>query len=386
MAGLLDFATDPQSAMMTQMALGLLSAGGPSSRPVSLGQAMGQAGQQGMQGYKDAQSNQIDQMKMDELKKRMAFMKNMPDMKDPNFINQALQSGAVDLKTALPLMMKENYKPELVEVADPTNPGQTKKMWVIPGQAEGTNVGYAPMKAPEGMRYDNGQLIGIPGYVDMKKQIAAAGRTTINTNNYQEKEEDKAIGKSFGEFYSDIQKSGFAASGKIARYDRLGQLLNGVQTGALTPATTQVSALANSLGINIDPNLPAKQAAESLSNEVALQLRNPSGGAGMPGALSDKDREFLMSMTPGLGKTPEGNKLIIETAKKLAKRETEVAKIARDYRMKNGRIDEGFYQELANFSNANPLFSPSTSAPPAGKPNDIQSAAAAELLRRRGRK
>ena len=77
MAGLLDFATDPQSAMMTQMALGLLSAGGPSSRPVSLGQAMGQAGQMGMQGYKDAQMNQVNQMKLDELKKRMAFMQNM---------------------------------------------------------------------------------------------------------------------------------------------------------------------------------------------------------------------------------------------------------------------------------------------------------------------
>lgn len=369
MAGLLDFATDPQSAMMTQMALGLLSAGGPSSRPVSLGQAMGQAGQMGMQGYRDAQTNQVNQMKLDELKKRMAFMQNMPNMEDPNFINQALQSGALDLNTALPLMMKDKEKPQLVELDDPANPGRTVKKWVTPGKSDGTNIGYAPMKTPEGMQYTNGQLVGIPGYVDMKKQIAAAGRTTVNNNNYQEKEEDKAIGKSFGEFYSDLQKTGFAASGKIARYDRLGQLLTGVQTGKLTPATTQISALADSLGVSIDPNLPAKQAAEALSNEVALQLRNPSGGAGMPGALSDKDREFLVSMTPGLGKTPEGNQLIIETAKKLAKREMDVAKIARNYRSKNGRVDEGFYQELANFSNANPLFSSAKSTPSTSAPN-----------------
>ena len=360
MAGLLDFATDPQSAMMTQMALGLLSAGGPSSRPVSLGQAMGQAGQMGMQGYRDAQNNQMNQMKLDELKKRMAFMQNM-NLQSPNLAQDALVAGALDLKDYLTLQAKD--KPELVELDDPANPGRTVKKWVTPGKSDGTNIGYAPMKTPEGMRYENGQLVGIPGYVDMKKQIAAAGRTTINNNNYQEKEEDKAIGKSFGEFYSDLQKAGFAASGKIARYDRLGQLLTGVQTGKLTPATTQISALADSLGVSIDPNLPAKQAAEALSNEIALQLRNPSGGAGMPGALSDKDREFLVSMTPGLGKTPEGNQLIIETAKKLAKREMDVAKIARNYRSKHGRVDEGFYQELANFSNANPLFSPSTSAP-----------------------
>lgn len=184
MAGLLDFATDPQSAMMTQMALGLLSAGGPSSRPVSLGQAIGQAGQMGMQGYKDAQTNQVNQMKLDELKKRMAFMQNMPNMEDPNFINQALQSGALDLNTALPLMMKDKEKPELVELDDPANPGRTVKKWVTPGKSDGTNIGYAPMKAPEGMQYANGQLVGIPGYVDMKKQIAAAGRQAPNATPY----------------------------------------------------------------------------------------------------------------------------------------------------------------------------------------------------------
>src|SRR3972149_6410679 len=122
MAGLLDFATDPQSAMMTQMAFGLLSAGGPSSRPVSLGQAMGQAGQMGMQGYKDAQTNQVNQMKLDELKKRMAFMQNM-NLQSPNLAQDALGAGALDLKDYLTLQTEE--RPELVEVDDPTNPGRT---------------------------------------------------------------------------------------------------------------------------------------------------------------------------------------------------------------------------------------------------------------------
>jgi hypothetical protein len=146
------------------------------------------------------------------------------------------------------------------------------------------------------------------------------------------------------------------AASKISRLDRLDQLLEGVTTGKLTPAMTQVSALADSLGIKLDPKLGAKQAVQALSNEVALQLRNPSGGAGMPGALSDKDREFLVSMTPGLANTAEGNKLIIESARKLAKRELDVARLARDYRQRKGQMDEGFYQELAQFSAANPLF------------------------------
>lgn len=185
---------------------------------------------------------------------------------------------------------------------------------------------------------------------------AKAGATTVQNITRQETEEAKAVGKGYGEAFNDIQKSGRAADSKISRYSRLGQLLDGVETGKLTPAFTEVAALADSLGFKIDPNLDAKQAVMALSNEIALTLRNPEGGAGMPGALSDKDREFLVSMTPGLAKTPGGNRMIIETATKLAQRERDIARMARAYRKKHGSLDEGFYDELERFANANPLF------------------------------
>ena len=176
MAGLFDFATDPQSAMMTNMAFGLLSAGGPSSRPVSLGQAIGQAGQQGMQGYRDAQTNQVNQMKLDELKKRMAFMQNMPNMEDPNFINQALQSGAVDLNTALPLMMKDKEKPQLVTVQTPSGPMQR---WLRPGEVVGADIG-APVDKESALPWyvkkgANGTEID-PAYADFERTKASFGR------------------------------------------------------------------------------------------------------------------------------------------------------------------------------------------------------------------
>ena len=44
--------------------------------------------------------------------------------------------------------------------------------------------------------------------------------------------------------------------------------------------------------------------------EFALELRNPSGGAGMPGAMSDADRNFLASIPPSLANTKEGRALI----------------------------------------------------------------------------
>lgn len=177
---------------------------------------------------------------------------------------------------------------------------------------------------------------------------------TVNTS--EEKAEAKKVGEGMGEMYVELQKAGAAAPAKLSKLDRMEQLMDGVNTGKLAPQTMQVAAIADSLGIKIDPKLGAKQALAALSNEIALSLRNPAGGAGMPGAMSDSDRTFLASMTPGLANTPEGNKLIIQTARNLAKREQEVATLARAYRKKNGSLDEGFYDELADFSAAHPLF------------------------------
>lgn len=186
---------------------------------------------------------------------------------------------------------------------------------------------------------------------------------------------EEGQGKFFSDTYADLQKGAMDANTKIAKYDRMNQLLDGVNTGKLTPLGTELAAYANSIGINVDTKLGNKQAAMALANEIALQLRNPSGGAGMPGALSDKDREFLMSMTPSLGNTPEGNKLLVEGMRKLARRDQDVAKLARQYVAKNGQLDNGFYQIVQDYADSNPLFGAQKDA----APDDIHAQAQAIL-------
>lgn len=195
-----------------------------------------------------------------------------------------------------------------------------------------------------------------PEVIAAQSQIRRAGKTDVTVNNPQEKEESKTVGKGFGEQYNKLQESALASQSKINRVERLDQLLQGVDTGKLTPAGAEIAGYAQSLGIKVDPKLGNIQAAEALSNELALELRNPAGGAGMPGALSDKDREFLKAMTPGIEKTPEGRKLISESYRKLAQRDVEVAQLARDYRNKKGQMDEGFYNELREYSKMKPIF------------------------------
>jgi hypothetical protein len=179
--------------------------------------------------------------------------------------------------------------------------------------------------------------------------------TTVNVNSKQETEESKAIGKALGQQYVEIQDAGVKATGKVNKLDRLSGLLEGVQTGKLTPKLTDFASYADAFGIKLDPKLDAKQAAQSLIGELVLQARNPSGGAGMPGAMSDADREFLKSINPSLATTPGGNKMIIDTLRKLAERDQLVAKKAREYRAKNKTL-EGFSDELAQWSTSNPLF------------------------------
>lgn len=169
--------------------------------------------------------------------------------------------------------------------------------------------------------------------------------------------QDTELAKFHAQTYIDTQNAGRSAASGLQKLDRIDQLMQGVDTGKLTPTGMQISAFAQSLGVPIDPKLPNKQAAEALTGQIALELRNPSGGAGMPGALSDNDLKFLKSMTPGLAQTTEGRKMIIETKRKLLQRDQEVAQAARDYRKSNGgKLDDGFLQTLSDYSTAHPLF------------------------------
>jgi hypothetical protein len=192
---------------------------------------------------------------------------------------------------------------------------------------------------------------------------APAPSANVNVNTKQETEESKTVGKGFGEEYMTIQKAGMTAGNRVAKMTRLGNLLDGVNTGKLTPLGTEIAALGASLGVNIDPKLDNKQAAAALSNEISLSLRSTADGGGMPGAMSDQDREYLKQMVPNIGKTPGANKLMIDAAIKMAKRDQEVAQLARKYRAKNGHIDEGFYNELQAYSDSNPLFKDTPSTP-----------------------
>lgn len=363
--GLLDegFLTSPVGIGLLSAAAGGL-AGARRGTPIN---NIGRAGLAGLMGYSNAltaqeraQENALqNKLRQQQLEQMDAQRRAIEQMTGTLPEDKRLQAQAFPQQFAQSLF-KEPVKPQLVTVAGPD--GNPVQKWVRPGESTGVDVG-APAKNKTSLE----QMLDAAGVTDpaarqkfimqgISKATTHAPSASANVTIKQEGEEAKTVGKGFGEAYVDLMKGDMAASGKIAKYDRMQQLLTGINTGKLTPMGTEAAALAKSVGLDLDPNLGTKQAAQAISNQLALELRNPSGGAGMPGALSDKDREFLAKSVPNLDKDPDANRKLIDYNKKLAQREKDVAKLARAYRKKKGSLDEGFYDELAVFSEKNPLF------------------------------
>lgn len=278
--------------------------------------------------------------------------------------------AAYGLPQAIQMMQREQPKPIAVSPgASLVDPQTGKPIFTAPKEQQPTEFERALTAA--------GYKPGTPEYQKAAQDYVARKGLPMQVTNQvdlrQENEEAKVVGKQFGEMYSNLQNADMQAPGKLNKLARLDQLLDQVNTGKFAGTMLELKRAAKSAGMDLEAmgirdDVAPAQAAQALSREMALELRNPQGGAGMPGALSDRDREFLESMVPGIEMDPSGRKLIVEARKKLIGREREVAKMARDYRRKHGSLNEGFFDELAAHSEKNPLFAGMTppSAPAGG--------------------
>lgn len=193
--------------------------------------------------------------------------------------------------------------------------------------------------------------------LDLEKELRGASKTEVSVNQVGEKEYEKQSAKEFAEMNRDMIKGAQSARMKIGTLSRMDQLLADpkIYTGTGANQVLAAKKLAKAIGIDVG-DVSGPEAINAIGNQFALELRNPAGGAGMPGALSDKDREFLQQSVPGLGQTPEGNRKIIDYMKRVAQRSLDVERLRQDYVKNNGRLNEGFYRELEAYSTTNPLF------------------------------
>lgn len=341
------------------LGFGLLSAGGQmmqGGQPGLLG-ALGQ----GLQGFAGGYQNFADRARQDKLydlqlrglerEDRAAELSEERREQMADAVNKYLEGNG--LPPEVDSIVRTKYN-----AGDYDGALQTASDYVM-DQMKG---GEAP-KTVGGMMWDGSQFVPIPGYTDQASAIAAAGRPMTEVKlPPMETESQKALGKNLGDFFSEIQANAFKSTSNAANYERLGGLLSQIETGKFKGTTNELKKAAQSFGVDlnalgISDDVALVDAAKAISAELALQLRSPASGAGMPGAMSDQDRAFLQSMVASVETNPQAVPMMIEARLKLARRQQEMAQVARQYVAENGGLDVGLYDALAAYAEANPLFS-----------------------------
>lgn len=289
---------------------------------------------------------------------------------------QGAQGAALLKQRMADQEVDSNYKRALIEQMRkpkevPLTEAQRNAMAIFPNDPEKQREYVLSVTSPDRIKppssvqeYEYAKSQGYQGnYFDFIKDARAAGKSEVVVNlPPMEKKYDETIGKTMAERFETIQQGGIEARNKMATYQALANALDAAgYTGFGAENLLALRRAAQAVGLSgdkLDEKIGAAEAARAIGNQLALKLRNPSGGAGMPGALSDKDREFLVASTPGLTKTPEGNRRLIDVAMRLEQRNVDVARLAMEYARQNGgRLDVGFYTALQDYADQNPLFS-----------------------------
>lgn len=189
---------------------------------------------------------------------------------------------------------------------------------------------------------------------DMRKSGAA--QVTIDTKG--DTEFAKELGKGYAKQFFDMRDQAANARESMALYDQAAAALeSGVRTGTGGEAENALRRFGVTvLGIGDAEKLAAGELVTAVQNRLALLMRNPDSGMGMPGAVSDRDLTFLRESQPGLGRGPESNRVMIEAARRLAQRKIDLFDMAAAYVQENGRLDAGFDRQVRQFADANPLF------------------------------
>lgn len=187
-----------------------------------------------------------------------------------------------------------------------------------------------------------------------KVRIAQAGRAETNVSIGAEKGFDKTVGEGYGKRFLDLQEQGSTAQRALNSLDVMGSSLSdpGFYSGAGGDSVLQLKRFGASLGMNPD-GITSMEQFNAMSKQAALDSMGGSLGSG----FSNADRDFVIDQVPNLGNTPEGNRKLVDIQRKLNERKRDIAGIARDYASRNdGRIDAGFDDYLAKWSEQNPLF------------------------------
>ena len=200
------------------------------------------------------------------------------------------------------------------------------------------------------------------GVLSEQDYRAAMRKATTSTPQTQiimgaEKEEQRGLAQSRVKKYETIQAQSASAEQQNNMLASMEQALQDPEayTGAGGNIVNEAKILAESLGLEVE-GTDSEAIIRSTGNKLALQMRSPDSGMGMPGAMSDPDRRFLVASVPGVTKTRGQNMAMISMQRKLNDRKIEIANLQQNYLDTQGTLS-GFERYKKNYVDSHPLFS-----------------------------
>ena len=147
-----------------------------------------------------------------------------------------------------------------------------------------------------------------------------------------------------------------SSSGLKVKTRQMRELLNsGLQTGALAKLSKGAKSFVQSLFPDTEiEGLAEAEVFNAISNQLALLIRNPDSGMGLPGATSNRDLSFLIESVPNLGTSVAGNKLLLEVYDKMYDLQVDVmGEQRRIIKANNGVPPLDLEEQLASFVETN---------------------------------
>ena len=174
----------------------------------------------------------------------------------------------------------------------------------------------------------------------MQKQAEGSGGVNIDLGGSSF---EKKLGEQYATNYMEVQNEAKNAYNMISNLETLGASLSDpdVYQGFGAENIQNLKRMGNAIGLNLD-GVDNADVATSIVNQLALRIRNPDSGMGLPGATSDRDIKFLKDGIANLQKQPDANKKIIQLGIMAENQKIRMAKAMNDYLQTNGTIDPGF--------------------------------------------
>jgi hypothetical protein len=379
---------DPRTQGLLTLGLQLLA-----SRQPKFGQALGEAGLGAMQAYEGARAGQqqrkaaqlqqqAQEMQLQRLRQEqerqaaaqawaqalpspemlasqqalaggggptVANAQRMPAV-DPRLqmLHGGMRAGAVSPTEYMGAAFPAPRAPERVKVG-----ANERLIEVGPDGKQRTLIDAAPAEPKMPTSWQEFELaMKNPEFAAHMERMKRAGSTKVQVDAGQRFENaySSAQGKAFSEQMDAINTAGFRAPTQIRKLERMEQLLAGVDGGRLSPTGLDVASALNSMGLKVDPKLGNKEASQALAREIAGGFRQPGTGP-----MTDKDFENFLLQVPDLSKSSEGRAQITRTMRAALNRDIAIAKKAREYERRNGKLDAGFFDDVAQFIAENPV-------------------------------